>query len=157
MATGKVIDYSFMEVSNIEGKHNLICHLDICVPGSIFFTQNTELAEVEPVNAVELTKLNINGQVRPTVAMRLCYNRLTSLSSNLIANLDQLSQGHARALRWIDLSFNQLSSIEVSHMVTLLLNFAIYLLTSICVSCFLSLLMLMSTNDAIFHTIHLSL
>lgn len=81
---------------------------------SFFLLPNQiELSEVEPVNAEELNKQSPNGQVIPTVAMRLCYNKLNHLSSNLIANLDSLSHGHARALRWIDLSFNQLSSIQV--------------------------------------------
>lgn len=58
-------------------------------------------------------KLERHG-TKPCVALRLCYNNLHDLTPAFCTVLNNMTHGFAEKLRWVDLSFNHLSSVAVS-------------------------------------------
>merc|ERR1711861_113737 len=86
-----IYDYSFLNISSAEG-----------------------IINVEPVNAQEIEKRNREeGSIqRKDVGIRLCYNQIPELSLQWSSILDKVTHSALQNVRWIDLSCNQLSSVE---------------------------------------------
>ena len=86
-----IYDYSFLNISSAEG-----------------------IADVDPVNAQEIEKRNKEeGSLqRKEVGIRLCYNQIPELSLHWSSILDKVTHNALQNIRWIDLSCNQLTSVE---------------------------------------------
>lgn len=86
--SGNVLDYSFMEVINVE---------DII-----------EMEPLKPPNA----KKNQKNDTANSVAIRLSNNTISTLGLNFVSTLDTVTQNTSSSLRWIDLSFNQIDNLD---------------------------------------------
>ena len=98
-------------------EYRVDCHLDIAniYDYSFLNISSTEgIINVEPVNAQEIEKRNREeGSIqKKDVGIRLCYNQIPELSLQWSSILDKVTHNALQNVRWIDLSCNQLSSVE---------------------------------------------